>query len=57
MAIKQKYDDHSLEREVSITFINDMVSNLIKVANSKCPSKTKLETLKWFKLFFVFFSH
>ena len=41
---------------MSINFINDLFTNLIKVANSKCPSKTKLEALKWFKLFFVFFS-
>jgi len=56
MVIKQKFYDKSLEKEVSIGFINDLFTNLIRVANSKCPSKTKLEALKWFKLFFVFFS-
>lgn len=54
-AIKQKFDDNSLELDVSIGFINKIVSILIRTANSKCPSYTKLQTLQWFKLFFVFF--
>lgn len=40
---------------MSINFINELVSILIKVAKSKCPSYTKLQSLQWFKLFFVFF--
>lgn len=42
---------------MSITFINEIVTMLIKVAKSKSPSYTKLQSLQWFKLFFVFFRH
>ena len=52
-AIKQKFDDNSLEQSVSINFINLLFSILIKVANAKCQSYSKLKALEWLKLFFA----
>lgn len=53
--LKEKFHDGTLESMVKIDYIDAIVTILIKVAKSKSNSYTKLHTLIWFQLIFIFF--